>query len=305
MNRIQIHRLVGVVLTFNEEQHLDRCLESLARVCSQLIVVDCFSTDRTVAIATAHGAKVLQHPWTNHATQFNWALDQIQPETDWVLRFDADEYLTQELIDEIRARLPQLEPEINGVFLRRRMTFQGRLIRHGGVFPVSIMRLFRPGMGRCENRWMDEHVVVEGATTAFQHEFIDDNLNSLTWWTTKHNRYASLEAMDMLNSIHHFMPHNSSARLSGGGRSGLKRWLKERVYWQMPGGMRAMMYFAYRYVLRLGFLDGPEGTAFHLLQGLWYRYLVDAKVREVRRCMLQQGMDVRTAIQHVLEVKLP
>ncbi len=298
-------KITGVVLAFNEEQHLDRCLDSLARVCSQLVVVDCFSTDRTLEIAAAHGAQVLQRAWTNHATQFNWALEQLEPDVDWVLRLDADEYLTPELSDEIRHRLPGLASEVQGVFLRRRMTFQGRLIRHGGVFPVRIMRLFRRGRGRCENRWMDEHVVVDGATTEFNHEFIDDNLNSLTWWTAKHNRYACLEAVDMLNSIHHFMPYDSSARLSGGGRPGLKRWAKERIYWRLPDGLRAMLYFGYRYVLRLGFLDGPEGTAFHVLQGLWYRYLVDAKVREVRRCMHEQGLDVRTAITRVLDVKLP
>jgi glycosyltransferase involved in cell wall biosynthesis len=298
-------KILGVVLTFNEERHLGRCLASLSQVCHQLLVVDSFSTDRTLEIASTHRAHLVQRAWTNHATQLNWALEQLPPEVDWVLRLDADEYLTPELVDEINQRLTGLPDTVQGVFLRRRMTFQGTLIRHGGVFPVRIMRLFRRGTGKCENRWMDEQVVVGGATTEFTHEFIDDNLNSLTWWTTKHNRYASLEVVDMLNSIYHFMPHDSAARLSGGGQPGLKRWIKERVYWRLPSGLRALLYFGYRYVLRLGFLDGSEGAAFHILQGFWYRYLVDAKMREVKRCMDKEGLDVRTAITRVLEVKLP
>lgn len=298
-------RVVGVVLTFNEELHLARCLASLAEVCTEVVVVDCFSKDRTVEIAQAHGARVLQRDWTNHATQFNWALTQLDADVAWVLRLDADEYLTPPLVAEMRARIGQLGPEVHGVFLRRRMTFQGRLIRHGGVFPVRILRLFRHGRGQCENRWMDEHIRVEGATVEFGAEFIDDNLNTLTWWTTKHNHYASREAVDLLNLEYGFMATDSVARLRGGGRTAFKRWVKEALYARLPGGTRAFAYFFYRYVLRAGFLDGHAGTAFHFLQAFWYRYLVDAKVAEVRRCMREQQVDVKTAIARVLEVKLP
>ena len=162
-------------------------------------MVDCFSTDATVEVARDLGARVIQHPWTNHAQQFNWALTQLDPDTDWVLRIDADEVLTPELVHEIRERLPGIGPQIDGICWGRRMTFQGRLLRHGGLFPVEVLRLFRYGRGRCENRWMDEHIKVDGATITFRGEMIDDNLNSLTWWTDKHNRYASREAVDLLN----------------------------------------------------------------------------------------------------------
>ena len=296
--------VTAVILTFNEEQHLARCIASAKAVATDVVVVDCYSTDATLDIARAHGARVLQHAWVNHATQFNWALTQLGADTEWVLRIDADEVLTPALIEEIRTRLPGIGPEIDGVYWGRRMTFQGRLIRHGGVFPVRVLRLFRHGRGQCENRWMDEHIKVAGPTADFAGEMIDDNLNSLTWWTDKHNRYASREAVDLLNLEYRFMPHDTVASLRGGKQAGVKRWLKERVYARLPGGFRAFAYFFYRYVLRLGFLDGQAGTAFHFLQGFWYRYLVDAKVVEVKRYMREHRVGVVEAIDRVLGVQL-
>ncbi|MBK1706967.1 glycosyltransferase family 2 protein [Halochromatium glycolicum] len=297
-------RLTVIILTFNEERHLARCIASVEGLATEIVVADCFSTDATLAIARSHGARVIQHAWVNHATQFNWGLTQLDAETDWVLRLDADEYLTPALVAEIQARLPHIGPETDGLYCGRRMTFQGRLIRHGGVFPVQVLRLFRYGRGQCENRWMDEHIKVAGPTQQLQGELIDDNLQSLTWWTAKHNSYASREAVDLLNLEYGFMPHDTVASLRDGQQAGLKRWLKERVYARLPGGLRAFAYFFYRYVIRLGFLDGAEGTAFHVLQGFWYRYLVDAKVREVRRYMGSHPCGVVEAIEQVLEIRV-
>lgn len=297
-------KLTVIILTFNEERHLARCIASLKDLASEIIVADCFSTDATLDIARAHSARVIQRNWVNHATQFNWALTQLDADADWVLRIDADEVLMPALVAEIQARLSAIDPEIDGVYCSRRMTFQGRLIRHGGVFPVRVLRLFRYGRGQCENRWMDEHIKVAGPTLDLQGEIIDDNLQSLTWWTAKHNSYASREAVDLLNLEYHFMPHDTVARLRGGKQAGVKRWLKEQVYARLPRGFRAFAYFCYRYFIRLGFLDGPTGTAFHFLQGFWYRYLVDAKVAEVKRYMRESNCNVIVAIKHILDITI-
>nr|WP_206171661.1 glycosyltransferase family 2 protein [Thiorhodococcus mannitoliphagus] len=291
-------------MTFNEARHLRRCIASLETVATDILVVDSYSTDETLEIARACGARVVQHAWMSHAAQFNWALTQLDSDTDWVIRLDADEYLTPELIEELSDRLPVIGPEIDGVYFSRRMTFQRRMIRHGGVFPVRVLRMFRYGRGRCENRWMDEHIKVEGGVLDLDGELIDDNLNSLTWWTAKHNSYASREAIDLLNLEYEFMPRDSVASLRGGKQSGVKRWIKEEVYARFPLGFRAFVYFFYRYFLRLGFLDGKAGTAFHFLQGFWYRYLVDAKVTEVKRHMQLSGCDAAQAIEQVLEVSI-
>lgn len=304
-NKLANLDVTAVILTYNEQKHLRRCISNVRKVASSVVVVDSFSTDETVRIAEELGAVVLQHPYVNQAQQFNWALGQLAcKQGDWVLRLDADETLTEELIAQITTRLPGLGSEIAGVYWGRRMTFQGRLIRHGGVFPAQVLRLFRYGSGMSENRWMDEHIKVEGATTKFDGEMIDDNLNTLTWWTSKHNDYASREAVELLNLEFGFMERDSIGGLSASTPAAKKRWLKERVYATLPGGARALAYFLYRYVFRLGFLDGPGGAAFHVLQGFWYRYLVDAKVAEVKRYVRDHGVSVQLGIEQVLGIRV-
>jgi glycosyltransferase involved in cell wall biosynthesis len=294
--------LTVVILTKNEEHHITRALASVSGIADRCVVVDSGSEDRTVELAEEAGAVILMHPFVTQARQFNWALDQLPDETEWVLRLDADEVVTPELANQIRDTLPSLGFKTQGVYLARRMHFLGRRIRWGGVFPIRVMRLFRHGAGRCEDRWMDEHILVDGATADLSGEIIDDNLNSLTWWTEKHNSYASREVVDLLNLEYGFMSHETVADLRGGQQAGVKRWLKEKVYARLPGGFRAFSYFFYRYVVRLGVLDGKEGTAFHVLQGFWYRYLVDAKLHEVRLYMRRNDVDAVRAIRDVLGV---
>lgn len=296
--------ITAIILTFNEQIHLARCIKSLSELVSEVVVIDSFSTDNTKDIAISLGARVLEHDFVNHAQQFNWALTQLDADTKWVLRLDADEVITPSLAAEIKSCMQSIGAEIEGVYCGRRLTFQGRLIRHGGVFPVRVLRLFRYGRGQCENRWMDEHIQVAGQTLDLQGEIIDDNLQSLSWWTSKHNSYANRESVDLLNLEYGFMPYDSVADLRGGQQAGVKRWLKERVYAWLPGGFRALIYFIYRYVIRLGFLDGQEGTAFHFLQGFWYRYLVDTKITEVKRYMRQNNVSIKTAIHDVLGIEI-
>lgn len=297
-------KIVAIILTRNETKHIRRCIESVGQVATDILVVDSFSTDDTVRIAEALGARVVKHPFKNYATQFNWALAQVEPDADWVIRIDADEYFTQELASAARSRLAALNRGIDGVYINRWMTFQGRRIRWGGVYPIQVLRIWRHGRGRCENRWMDEHIAVDGATTRFAGGIIDDNHNPLSWWTEKHNGYSSREAVDLLNLKYRFMPSETVAGFQTGDQAGLKRWIKEKVYSRLPTGLRALIYFLYRYVIRAGFLDGRPGLAFHVLQGFWYRFLVDAKLHEVERYMKEQHTDVVRAVEDVLGIRV-
>jgi glycosyltransferase involved in cell wall biosynthesis len=295
-------KLTAIILTFNESKHLKRCIHSIKDIADNVIIVDSFSTDETVSIARDHKIQFLQHKFINYSSQFNWALTQLETDTDWILRLDADEYLTPQLVEEIQSKLHAIPLEIDGIVCDRFMTFQGNLIRHGGVFPVRVIRLFRYGKGQCEVRWMDEHIKVDGGTTNFSGCLIDDNLNSLTWWTNKHNHYASREAVDLLNLEYKFMPCTSVANLQKLSQASIKRWFKEYIYIRLPLGFRSFAYFFYRYILCLGFLDGQSGTMFHFLQGFWYRYLVDSKVAEVKRYMNSKDVDLITAIEDILEI---
>lgn len=300
--------LTVLILTRDEECHIGRAIASVAGMAERVLVVDSGSTDRTVAIAEAAGATVLHNPWVNYATQMNWGIDQVPDPasggTDWIMRLDADEVVSEALAAEIRAGLPGLAPEVDGVIVSRRMTFMGGEIRRGGLFPIRVLRLVRNGRGRCENRWMDEHLVVGGETAAFDGELVDDNRKPLGWWIDKHNAYAAREVVDLLNLEYGFMPHETVASLRDGRQAGVKRWLKEKVYARLPGGLRAGLYFFYRYVVRLGMFDTPEGRRFHVLQGFWYRYLVDAKLAEVRRHMAREGTGPEAAIAAVLGIVL-
>jgi hypothetical protein len=221
-----------------------------------------------------------------------------------VLRLDADEFFTPSLAEEIQRKLASLPASVHGVYVTRQVTFMGKLIRFGTTSPIRVLRIFRHGAGRCENRWMDEHIKVDGATVGFDGRLIDDKLNSVSWWIDKHNRYASREVVDLMNMTHRFMAQETVAELAAQRPDGLKRWLKEKVYARLPAGHRVLLYFLYRYFLRLGFLDGARGTAFHFLQGYWYRYLVDIKLMEVTRRMREKGIPPKAAIREVLGIDL-
>ncbi len=289
-----------IILTRNEALHIERAIASVADFATRVLVVDSGSTDDTVMRAQSVGGQVLHNPWINYATQFNWALDQIVGDGGWVMRLDADEIVTPDLAAQISAGLP----DVPGVYIGRHMNFMGRPIRYGGLFPIRVLRLFRNGAGHCEDRWMDEHIIVDGPTAALSGAIIDDNRQPLDWWIAKHNAYANREVIDILNQTYGFLPSESIAQLRGGQQAAVKRWIKEHLYRRLPGGLRAGIYFAYRYVLRLGFLDGAEGRTFHVLQGFWYRYLVDAKLGEVQRYLNRSEADPITAIRHVLGIDL-
>lgn len=298
--------ITAVILTFNEEVHLARCIESLLPLTQDIVVVDSLSTDRTVEIAKKFGARVLERAWeNNHSVQFNWALTQLDPnQTEWVLRIDADEVLTSELVSELKQVLPTLGDEIVGIHFLRKICFQGKLIQHGGIGHNKVSRLFRYGYGKSEARWMDEHIKIDGKCTNLSGCIIDDNLNSISWWITKHNNYASRETVDLLNLKYQFAALDSVSDSGAKSSISKKRWIKENLYTKLPLGMRSFSYFFYRYILLVGFLDGSVGTQFHFLQAFWYRYLVDIKFAEVERYMKVNSVSPKVAIDHVLGIKL-
>jgi len=297
-----IPAITFVILTRDEAIHIERAIASAAPVSRHVLVVDSGSTDGTIELARNAGAEVLQNRWINYATQFNWALENLPSDTEWVFRLDADEFLTDRLCGEIAEKLAEVAQTAAGINISRYMNFCRGKVRFGGLFPVRVTRLFRPGKGRCENRWMDEHIVIDGPTIDFSGEIVDDNLKPLSWWIDKHNAYASREVVDLLNREFGFMESDPGTSLQEGSQARKKRWIKDHLYSRMPGGLRALAYFLYRFVIRLGFLDTREGRMFHVLQGFWYRYLVDAKMHEVKAYMDEHQTDVVSAIGAVLKI---
>ena len=272
-----------LILTYNEMLHLPRCLDHILGFAQEVFVIDSGSTDGTVELARGRGCHVLSHPFQNYARQFQWAIDNAPVTADWVMRLDADEVIEPDLAEEIIRELPVLPSDIIGVVLNRKTIFQGKFLRWGGRYPMYLLRIWRRGMARIEDRWMDEHMYLSGGRTiAFRGGFADWNLNDLTFFTEKHNAYSGREALDALNQrLHIFGPPPELTAASTGSQAKLKRFLKESVYNRIPFEFSSFAYFLFRYVVRLGFLDGRKGLTYHLLQGFWYRFLVGAKLKEL------------------------
>ena len=300
-----MNSITAVILTFNESIHLQRCIESIFPLTKNIVVVDSFSTDDTVDIARRTGATILQRAWqNNHSVQFNWALSQLPASTEWVFRIDADEILTTALIDEIKQTLLTINSSIVGLQCIRKMVFQGSLLKYGGMGGTRTLRLFRFGHGRSESRWMDEHIKLNGQSLNLSGAIIDNNLQSLEWWRAKHENYAKREAVDLLNLKYHFSASDSVASQAVVSQLSLKRKIKEKIYARLPKGLRSMAYFMYRYILLGGFLDDANGRSFHRLQGYWYRNLADHNVAQVERYKQEHGVDIKTAIMHVLGISV-
>ncbi|MCR9295234.1 MAG: glycosyltransferase family 2 protein [bacterium] len=276
-----------IVLVRNEELHLSRALECVAGIASQVFVVDSYSSDNTVAIAEAAGAEVLENRFVNYAAQFQWGLDNAPIESDWIMRLDADEIIEPDLQREIFERLPLLPDDVVGVNLKRKHIFMDRWVKHGGRYPLVLLRIWRRGHGRIEQRWMDEHMVVWGGrTVTFDGGFADHNLKDLSFFIHKHDWYATREAVDVLNQRLNLFPRDEGVTSNNSSfQASAKRFIKERIYNRIPFTLSSTAYFLYRYIFQLGFLDGRSGLVYHFLQGYWYRFLVGAKVMELEKAI--------------------
>ncbi len=270
-----------IILTQNEQQHIERCIKSLLPFTNKIFIVDSGSTDRTIEIAESLGAKVIYNKWITYAVQFNIGIFQNPFKTKWLMRMDADEYVTPELAQEINQTLATQPDDISGLYVKRRVVFMDKWIRYGGYYPIWLLRLWRNGTGICEELWMDEHIKLSsGQTVQLKNDIVDHNLNNLTWWTQKHNNYAIREMIDLLDIKYNFANTDRVEPKLFGSQEQRKRFLKLK-YANFPLFTRPFIYFVFRFVLKLGFLDGIKGLIWHFLQGLWYRFLVDAKIYEM------------------------
>lgn len=265
-----------VILTYNSEDSLPLTLGRARMVADEIFVVDSFSKDGTVVLARSLGATVVEHAFENYGAQRNWAIDTLPITRPWQLHLDADEVMDDRLVRAIQ-ELPD-EPAHTGYFVPRYLRFLGRVLRHGGMSPTWHLRLFRTGVGRCEDRKYDQHYLVKSGTTAkLPGVMIDDVRMSLTEWTARHNRWADGEVAELAS-------HETAGRVQAsafGNPIQKKRFLR-KIFNGAPLFVRPFLLFFYRFVMRLGFLDGIEGFIFWVLQTFWFRFLVDAKIWEQR-----------------------
>lgn len=298
--------IYAIILTKNEEKHLERCLKSISPFVDKVLIVDSGSDDATHEIAEMFEAEVIVNGWVNYSRQFNYGLDYLlKKETEdeldktYILRIDADEIVDDELCRSFLEVKKMPRNVCSGYIVDRHMCWNGYRIRFGGIYPLRVVRLFKINSGRCENRWMDEHIVLNGRIGKLSGKLIDDNLNSLSWWIQKHDNYASREVLDLLNHKFHFFKED---KISIDDRqSKFKRYLKYNVYAKFPGYIGPCLYFFYRFIMRGGFLGGLKEFEFHFYQGLWYRCLVETKKQQFEQA-LGNGASADEAIKDVLQL---
>ncbi len=286
-----------VILTYNSESSSGETLRSVASLSDDIHIVDSFSKDRTLEIARSFGANIAEHAFESYGAQRNWAITSLPLKHAWQLHLDADERLTPELLKEI-AQLSE-DTEISGFYLPRMMYFLGRPIRHGGLSPTWHMRLFKSGLGRCETRKYDQHFyLTSGNAAKLKGYMIDDIRMSLSEWTQRHNRWTDAEVEEQNAKSNDGVV---IGRLRGNPVE-KKRFLRG-FYDKCPLFIRPFALFFYRYVIRLGFLDGPTGFVFYVLQTFWFRFLIDSKLLEQK---LAKNVDERcTPVSAALESSLP
>ena len=262
--------ITTIILTYNEQKHIRRCIENIYSISEKIYVVDSMSDDQTPDICDEYAkVELIQNEWPgNQADQFNWALDNLPVNTDWILRLDADEYLSDALIKEVEMTLPDLPSDITGCMLKRDVYFYGKRLLFGKLKPTVLLRLWRKDMAYVEHRQMDEHVVLKaGKSIKLKKYFFDYNLNGMNAWISKHVDYADREARMLMSDKN---------------KNGNLRDFKKNLYYFLPRYVRAWAFFIIRYIFLGGFLDGKPGFLWHFFQCLWYRTLVDVKLDELK-----------------------
>src|SRR5262249_6928052 len=156
--------------------------------------------------------------------------------------------------------------------------FWGRWIKHGGYYPTWLLRVWRKGGAKCEDRAMDEHMLVlSGRIEKLQHDIIDENQKGVAFWIDKHNRFSDKEVESLQQE------RGRLDRRDAGTPTARKRYFKNAIYGRSPLFLRAFLYWGFRYFILLGVLDGIAGFVFHFLQAFWYRLVIDAKLYESER----------------------
>ncbi len=265
-----------VILTFNEEKNVGDCLDSIGDWADEIFVVDSYSTDATIDWLLSRRdsrLKIVQHAFTTHSEQWNWALRNLPITADWTLKLDADERVTADFKDEVDLRRSEAPPTLEGLWFRRRFVFLGRRLGLVGTLRYDL-RLWRTGRARFDDSALNEHALVEGETDQLRSAIDHIDNKNITAWLDKHNRYASIMALNYATET-----YKNEIYASLFGNADQRGKFFESLNRRMP--MRHLFYFLYLYFLRLGFADGRVGFHYCCLRSFYF-YLIDLKMLEWR-----------------------
>lgn len=272
-----------VILTYNEEEHIPRLLESIKGLNAKTFVLDSGSTDRTLAICESYGAETALHPFENHPKQWHAALNAFEFSSPWLICLDADQIVTPELFSQLQGFRDSDYKAIDGIYFNRKNYFKGHWLRYGGYYPKYLLKMIRAGKGISDlNENMDHRFVVPGKTITWETgHIIEENLkeNNISFWISKHNRYSDLLAQEEIERMTSLRSQTVKTDFWGNPDE-RTAWLKS-LWWKLPRFFRPFLYFTYRMIFQLGILDGKTGILFHFLQGFWFRIIVDVKINEI------------------------
>jgi len=274
-----------LIMTLDEEVNLPACLASVAWS-DDIVVLDSFSSDRTVDIARAAGARVYQHEYVNELSQRRYGLREIAFKHPWVYIPDADEITPAELRDEILAIAADTNRTEGAFRSRFKVFFMGKWLRYSSLYPTWVVRLVRPDRVDFEQREINCYWLVNGSEGRLQNHFIHYSFNKgINWWFEKHNRYSLSEARESLKSLDNerFRWGDVLAALNPVQRRRILKYLSFRL------PCRPFLRFVYMYVLRRGFLDGWPGYVYCRLLAS-YEFMIVVKIAEIRR--REQGLPI-------------
>ena len=271
-----------VIITFNEEANLPYALNSVAGWADEIFVVDSFSADRTVEIAKSFGAKVALHSFENFGRQKNWAIDNFDIGSEWILFLDADEYLSEEMKAEISSVLEHDDGAVGGFFTRIKFMYLGRWLKHGDLYR-NIIRLIRKGRGRyIDTAGFREKMVVDGQVRELKSYIVHDDRKGLADWIAKQMLRIRIDAGIRIDPV---LKDNEAKTVTDTNsltmEGGTNRSLRKKLY-RLPAPVRPFAQFFYRYIIKLGFLDGWQGFIYNFLLQFWYPLMVEAMYLELR-----------------------
>ena len=282
-----------IILTYNEEKNIEACLQSVSDFFQDIFIVDSFSKDKTLEIAKRYTEKIYEHEFENYGKQRNWSLNNLPIKTKWVLNLNSDQRVTKHLTRELEAIFSsEKNIDFDGFLIARKTIFMNKWIRFGGHYPVYDAILFKAGFGVCEESRYDQVFTINGRLGILKGEIEDKVTDTLSNFILRHDRWSSLEAIDQVLEEDQISTKKGVKQNLCGNPMEKRRYFKS-LYMKLPLFIRPFLYFIYRYFFKLGFLDGICGLIFHFLQGFWFRFLVDAKIFEIKTRTYKTNKEIK------------
>ena len=263
-----------IFLTYNSENSIQRSIEAAKKITNQIIIVDSFSTDKTIKICNKFNCIIFKRKFINYSDQRNWIIKKLNLKYKWQLHLDADEILDKNLILSINDIIEN-EKKIRCFLIKKKYYFLNQKLSYPGLNPWHL-RLFKSKTSTCEIREYDQHFITKFKTKNIINGHIKDiDKINLSRWKIKHLKWAKMEANEVFNKKNLLNIFNNQDKR-------FKNRNYKNIYYRFPILIRPILYFIYRYIFKKAFLDGYLGFRFTFYQAFWFRTVVDIEILKLR-----------------------